>query len=108
MDKIIKLSDVLLNSEEFEWNYALFLVRDDEWTLDSRCAVLDPDDVEDDSDEEPRYAIDNKLKYVLSIQDIQSIADNAKQQNLYCTEKDLLKAFLYYYNNDAFIEFDAI
>ncbi|MBW9158482.1 DUF7716 domain-containing protein [Clostridium tagluense] len=75
MNKIVKLRDVLLNIEEFEWSDALFLVRDKECTLDSKCAVLDPDDVENDADEEPRFAIDNNLKYVLNMQDIGSIVD---------------------------------
>lgn len=106
MDKVIKFRDVLLNNKEFKWSDAVFLIRGEEWTLDSKCAVLDPDDVEDDADDEPRFAIENNLQYALSIQDIQSIVDNANQQRLYCTEIDLLTAFLYYYDNDAFIEFE--
>jgi negative regulator of genetic competence, sporulation and motility len=105
MSKIFKLSDVLVNSEKFEWSDALFMSRVEEWTLNSSCAVLDPDDIEDDADEEPKFAQDNNLKYILSIQDIQSIVDNAKQQKTCCTENDLFEAFLYYFDNDAFIEF---
>ena len=106
MNKILKLRDVLLDSEKFQWSDALFLVRDNVWSLDSKCTVLDPDDVEDDIDEEPRFATENNMKYLLSIQDIKDIVDNAYQQKPNCTENDLLKAFLYYYDNDAFIEFD--
>ncbi|WP_291571657.1 DUF7716 domain-containing protein [Clostridium sp. UBA4548] len=107
MNKILKLRDILLNSEDFKWSDALFLVRDEEWTLDSECAVLDPDDVEDDADEEPRFASDNNMKYALSMQDIQSIVDNANQQHEYSSEGELLQAFLYYYDHDAYIEFDT-
>jgi len=105
MDGIIKLSDVLLHSEKFEWSDALFLIKDEKLTLDSKCAVLDPDDVEDDADEDPKYAKENNLKYALTMQDTQSIAENAKEQKSDCTVEDLFKAFLYYYNNDAFIDF---
>jgi hypothetical protein len=107
MNKIVKLIDVLLNSESYVWSDALFLMKDENWTLDSKCTVLDPDDVEDDVDEEPRFAAENNMRYALSIQDIQSIVENARQQNDQCTENDLLQAFLYYFKNDAFIEFDV-
>lgn len=107
LNKIVKLREVLLNSEEFKWSDALFLINGEKWTLDSKCSVLDPDDVEDDADEEPRFAIDNNLKYSLNMQEIQSVVDNANQQCDCCTESELLQAFLYYYDNDAFITFDA-
>ena len=100
---MIKLRDVLLNVEEFEWSDALFVVKDEEWVLNSKCAVLDPDDVEDDADEEPRFAIDNNLKYVLNMQEVRGIVMNAYEQKSNCTENDLFEALLYYYNNDAFI-----
>ena len=105
MDKLIKLSDVLLNVEGFEWNDALFVVRDENLVLDSKCAVLDPDDVEDDADEEPRFAIDNNLKYALNMQEIRGVLKNAYEQKSSCTKNDLLEAFLYYYDNDAFMLF---
>lgn len=107
MNKILKLRNVLLYSEKFEWSDALFLIRDSMWTLNSECTVLDPDDVEDDADEEPKFAAENNMKYALSMQDLQSIVDNAYQQNPNCTENDLLQAFLYYYDHDAFITFDS-
>lgn len=107
MNKIIKLRDVLLNSESYVWSDALFLMKDEVWILDSKCTVLDPNDVEDDADEEPRFAAKNNMIYALSIQDIQSVVENATEQNAHCIENDLLQAFLYYFNNDAFIEFDV-
>jgi hypothetical protein len=105
MEKIIRLRDVLANIDIFEWRDALFIVRGEEWRLDSKCAVLDPDDVENEEDEEPRFAIDNNLKYALSMQEVRGILKNAYEQNSNCTVEDLLKAFLYYYDNDAFILF---
>lgn len=96
LNKIMKIKDVLLNSEEFKWSDALFLIKGEKWILDSKCAVLDPDDVEDDADEETRFVIDNNLKYSLNMQDIQSIVDNVNQQCECCTEGELLQAFLYY------------
>lgn len=66
--------------------------------------VLDPDDVEDDEDDVPREAKEKHLMYALSIQTIQSIVSNLKQQMHDISENDLVEAFLYYYNNDAYIE----
>jgi hypothetical protein len=60
---------------------------------------------EDDADEAPRYSINNNLIYTLSIQDIQGIVENAYEQKSNCDVKDLIEAFLYYFDNDAFIEF---
>ncbi len=105
IDRIISLRDVLLNVEIIKRRTALFIVRDEVWTLNSKCAVLDPDNVEDDVDEEPRFAMDNNLKYALDMQDIRGIVKNAYEQNPNCTENDLLRAFLYYYKSDAFIDF---
>jgi hypothetical protein len=99
------MKDVLTNIDKYDWSYALFLPEDEEWELQTTCAVLDPDDVEEDADEAPRYAIDNKLVYALSIHDIQGIVENAYGQKSDCNIKDLLEAFLYYFDNDAFIEF---
>lgn len=47
------------------------------------------------------------MKYALSMQDIQSIIDNANQQHGCCSEGEVLHAFLYYYVHDAYITFDA-
>ena len=55
------MKDVLANIDKYDWSYALFLPEDEVWELQTKCAILDPDDVEDDADEAPRYAIDNNL-----------------------------------------------
>uniref|UniRef100_UPI00117C26FB DUF7716 domain-containing protein n=1 Tax=Paenibacillus sp. FSL R7-0337 TaxID=1926588 RepID=UPI00117C26FB len=59
--------------------------------------------VEDDSDEVPLFAKHNYLMYALDIQTIKGIINNALMQKNDCTHSDLLEAFLYYYDNDAFI-----
>ena len=99
-----KLSFILKNIEEFKWSDALFLPKDDVWEKDTEGMVLDPDDVEDDEDDVPREAKENHLMYTLSIQTIQSIVRNLEQQNHDFSEDDLVEAFLYYYDNDAYIE----
>ena len=99
-----KLSFILKNIEEYRWSDALFLPKDDVWGKDTEGMVLDPDDVEDDEDDVPSEAKENHLMYTLSIQIIQSIVRNLEQQKHDFSEDDLVEAFLYYYDNDAYIE----
>ncbi len=106
MEGLMVFRDVLLNVNEFSWRDTLFLPKDDIWSLSSMCAVLYTDDLED-SEEVPQFALDNNLVWALNIQDVQNIFENAKQQRFLCSDTDLLEAFLYYFDNDAFITFDA-
>ncbi|SDN31831.1 DUF7716 domain-containing protein [Paenibacillus jilunlii] len=103
MEKLITLRKILNNIEQFEWSDALFLPDDETWDLDTKGAIFDPDDVEDDSDEVPEFARENNLMYALDIQTIKGIIKNALVQKGECTDEDLIEAFLYYYDNDAFI-----
>lgn len=99
----MELRNILNNIEKFEWSDALFLPEDETWNLDTQGAVIDPDDVEDDADEVPEFAKENNLMYALDIQTIKGIIKNAYEQKTDCTDKDLIEAFLYYYDNDAFM-----
>lgn len=99
-----KLSYVLENIDEFEWSDALFLPEDEVWNLDTEGLICDPNDVENESDEVPQAAKEHNLIDALSIQDIQDIVYNAKQQKENVSIDELLEAYLYYYDNDAFVE----
>lgn len=98
-----KLSFILKKIEEFKWSDALFLPEDETWGKNTEGMVLDPDDVEDDEDDVPQKAKEKHLMYTLSIQTIQSIVRNLEQQKYDISEDDLVEAFLYYYDNDAYI-----
>lgn len=98
-----KLSFILKNIKEFRWSDALFLPKDEIWGKNSEGMVLDPDDVEDEEDDVPREAKEKHLMYALGIQTIQSIVSNLEQQKHDISEDDLVEAFLYYYDNDAYI-----
>lgn len=63
-----KLIDVLRNIESFEWSKALFLPADEIWGIDTKCMILDPNDVEDEDDEAPQIALQNGLSYALDVQ----------------------------------------
>jgi hypothetical protein len=105
VEKIITLAKVLENANELPWEYALYLSpKEKPWHLNSRGAVLNLDNCEED-EEDPIFARQNGLIYTLNISNIQDVVDNAKQQKPDIDIDGLLKAFLYYYNHDAFIEF---
>ena len=99
-----KLSSILKNVMNFKWSDALFLPEDEVWDKNTKGMVLDPNDVEDDEDEVPKEAKEKQLMYTLNIQTMQGIVKNVEQQNHNYTEDDLVEAFLYYYDNDAYIE----
>lgn len=102
MEGLISLRDLLVDVEKYSWKDSLFFSKEGEWSLDSNCAVLNMDDLEDD-EEIPPFAFDNNLRYVLTIQEVQDVVKNIRLQNEDCSEEDLIKALLYYYKNDAFI-----
>ena len=101
MDKIYELAYVLEHIEEFNWSDALFLPEDEKWNLKTKCMILDLDDV----DEVPKQDAKKNLIYTLDIQTIQSINKNAYEQKKDCSRTDLVEAFLYYYDYDAYIKF---
>ncbi|SCW66692.1 hypothetical protein SAMN04487970_102646 [Paenibacillus tianmuensis] len=105
MEKLMVLRDILNNIEQFEWSDDLFLPEDETWSLDTKGAVLpdDIDDMENDSDEIPKFAKEHNLKYVLGIDSVRGIISNISDQKASCTDNDLFEAFLYYYDNDAFL-----
>lgn len=107
VERLVEFRYILINASELSWKDSLFLPKDEVWTLNTKCAVLNTDDLEED-EEEPQFASENNLIYALNIHTVQDIVNNAWEQRSNCLEEDLLKAFLYYYDNDAFITFDEV
>jgi len=99
------LGYILGHPADFPWNFALYLPRNSDWSLQTPAQVLDPNDCGDD-EEDPPFATANGLRYTLGIQDIQSIVENAQRQIPSPSLEDLLRAFQHYFQNDAFIQFN--
>ena len=102
----LKLQDILSSPETLHWAHGLYMPRDSEWDLETPCLVWDVDDCEADSDE-PKEAVDRGFKYVLGIQAVQGIVQNARTQLPRASSTDLLNAFIYYFEHDAFIDFSV-
>lgn len=90
--------------DSLPWNYAVYLPPGTP-TLDTNCIVLDPDDVDPDQNI-PEDAVDLGFEEGLGIADIRSIQENAQLQGRKPSADEMLRAFVYYLQNDAFIEFD--
>ena len=105
MSNITTIVNVLSSADKLLWSDALYLPANQEWTLDTSAIVWDPNDIENDDLDEPAIAIENNMKYVLSIADIQDIINNLRQQKNSTSMVELFDAFLYYCDNDAYIVF---
>ena len=101
-----KLGFILENIDKFKWSDALYLPEDEIWNKDTEGMVLDPDNVENDEDEVPKEAKEKNLIHALNIQIIQSIVDNSYQQKSKLSVEELVEAYLYYYDYDAYIDFE--
>ena len=103
--QMMTIEDVLMGAANLLWSDSLFLPEGEKWGLETKGLVWDPDDVDSDEDEVPKIAEENGLLCCIGIQVIQQVVDNARQQLQNCSVEQLFDAFLYYYDNDAFIEF---
>lgn len=106
---VTTLSKVLTEACELPWDHFLYLPKDEyPWTLNSMCAVLNDDDLED-GDEDPPAAREMGLRYVLSMSTVCDIVKNLTLQvGSSPVPLDIsLKAFHFYFENDAFIQLQA-
>lgn len=83
----------------------LFLPFDEVWGPHTRCAVVAVDRYADEP-EVPEVAGRNGLGRALQVAQLQDIVDNARQQRPGASVEELVAAFLFYYDRDAFIDFN--
>ncbi len=88
------LKEIIERIHELSWDHDLYIAPG-EISLSTEVAVVD-DDGESDTFE--------GLHYYLSIQDIQSIAENLQAQSNSPNPSQILEAIKYYHANDAFIQ----
>lgn len=89
-----------------EWVY---LPRNEQWSLHSRCATLEMDEVPPELEDEPdagipQFAKLHNLREVVPVETLQEIVDNLRQQNPSATIDEIFTAFEFYYDRDAFID----
>ena len=108
-EHIISLKDVLLGISEMPSKSWVYLPADKKWNLDSRCAVLESEEVPPDLEDEPdagvpEFAKLNALIQVLPVTVMQDILANVRLQKNSASVDELFQAFLFYYKHDAFIK----
>lgn len=101
-EKLKTLAEVLFHPNALRWSDALYA--DPDCLVDPRsfCLVLDPDGVDTDEEDEPAEAKKRGFSYILSIQDIQSIYANLEAHVAIVQAEQMIAAFLYYVEQDAF------
>ncbi len=112
-DKLLRpLQTILQEIDEKPATAWVYLPDDKNWTLASRCAVLEseevPPELEDDPDAGiPAFAKENKLIQALPVTAVQDLVANAETQKPDVAPLELFAAFMFYYTHDAFIDFGS-
>jgi hypothetical protein len=100
----VTLGHVLSQPESFDLSHSLFLPETEVWANDTECLVLAQSDV----DGLPEEARVRQLVYAIGIAQIVDVFANLKTVRSSPTAGDVLKAFLFYYDNDAFISSEQL
>ncbi|AUH64615.1 DUF7716 domain-containing protein [Paracoccus zhejiangensis] len=99
------ISEVLADPTAYLWKDALFAEPVKPLTAETPCMVHDPNDVEDDELDLPNAVVEAGFDYVIAMQTVQSIVENARLQGRGDSLEDRLRALNFYLENDAFITF---
>ena len=108
-EKIISFDEALLNIANSSATAWVYLPIERNWNLNSKCAVLESEEVPPESEDDPdaglpEFAKRNRLMQVLPVTVIQDIMTNARMKKPGATLDDFFRAFLYYHKHDAFID----
>jgi hypothetical protein len=103
---MMSLGEVLAKADALNWRHALYLPFTEVWTEATSCAVIDREESEE-PDEVPTFANEHGLEYALLISTVQDIVANARLQKPCIEISDLMRAFRFYYDHDAFIVFSS-
>lgn len=104
MNDEMSIEDLFANLGTLPWNHEAYFPADSPLMLQTRCLILDPNDVEAFEDI-PAAAATRGWTRSLSITDVRSVERNAKQQGREPTKREFLQALSYYLDHDAFIDF---
>lgn len=102
---LISIREVL---QEPEMHSGWLYLPEQPWTLETQGVfVVDDKDVDPDEDLVPAIVQENNWQEVLDSDTIEDVVENAKAQVVSPTVSQLFEAFIYYVENDAFIDFGA-
>jgi hypothetical protein len=101
MPILTSLAKLLESPDSFCWSDAVSLPIGRNWRLESPAVVWDP--AEHEGNDEPILAKANGLAYVLGAAAVQDVVANARSQRGDADLEDLLRALVYFIENDAFL-----
>jgi len=101
---VVKTLGALLREiDRHHWEDSLFVEADARLSASTRSQVVKTDPYT----LEPLEPVEPALRRLLSVQDVQGIVSNARQQVASATVAQLIEALQYYVFNDAFVDFAA-
>lgn len=101
LNNIHSLAKVLIEIDVFPPDHFLFLPTENIWNASTPCLVMDLEDL-DDADE-PITMKGLVFQCTLQVATAQDIIENLKLQGQEINEDSVVKSFLFYFDNDAFI-----
>jgi len=97
------LREAFAHVEAYSSSESLFLPMDEVWTLDTAAVVANLDEV-GHLDSESIEMKGRRYEYALGFDTLKDIVANAEHQTPDLKLEQLLEAFLYYYDHDAFVD----
>ena len=104
---LISIQDVLIDIENIPNDWFYLPPDSKSWTLDTMGFFCDDEDIGKNYQINlPKKAIDENWIPTLEKGDIESIIDVAKNQLDKLTLYDLFNSFVFFFENDAFLQYD--
>ena len=108
MEQCRTLRQILRQADYYSSRCWLFLPKDVRWTLESPCLVEEFEEVPIEDEDEadaglPEIVKEQRMMPALSIAQVQDLVSNLKEQRPTVDDDTLFDAFIYYYDNDAFL-----
>lgn len=98
------LKEVILELDKLSWKYWVYSESYEEFNGEIKCLVLDVDNVDLGSDNFiPLEAEKRSYRELISVQDLQSVVENARLVLKNNQEEYLIRAVEFYIENDAYL-----
>ncbi|WP_261845089.1 DUF7716 domain-containing protein [Aliamphritea ceti] len=100
-----RFGELLMTVDLVDWRTAVYLPVDiARWSTEIEALIANPDFFDEyDLDDNPEYMTSIGYKEILLSDDIAGVFKNAKSRFDVVDEDVMFKAFLFYYENDAYI-----
>lgn len=100
--------EVLCGIERYSTKCWVYLSEVDSWNINSPCLVLESEEVPPEREDHPDAGVPDaakrlKMMQAITVAEVQDVVANAKIQKADVDAETLFRAFLYYYDNDAYL-----